>query len=156
MAQEKRKVVRRQADRELLKYVQDRRAKGVSQDENRKRRRAIRHHCSARLDIEMSSKADGSDQWKTSTHKTAGRVLDLSGEGASLFTKYSIPVGQEFNLEIELYDGQVIEAKCVVRWNKHMEKKRGHALGVEFTHLAPANQKRIATFLQELDGTLGM
>ena len=67
-----------------------------------------------------------------------------------------MPVGQEFNLEIELYDGQVIEAKCVVRWGKHVEKKNGHALGVEFTHLAPANQKRISTFLKELDGTLGM
>lgn len=156
MPHERRKVVRRESDRDLIKFVQDRRVKGASQDQERKRRRAIRHHCSARLDVEISHKTGDSEEWITSQHKTTGRVLDLSSEGASLFIRYSMAVGQEFNLEIELYDGQVVEAKCIVRWVKNVEKKRGHALGVEFTHLAPANQKRIVTFLKELDGTLGM
>lgn len=160
--QERRKLVRRKADKELwqriceLEAIVDRRTVGASKDAKRNRRRAIRHNCKVGIQMLIGHAAGGSDDWSVDAIKIKGRLLDLSTGGASLFTKERMDTGQELRLAIELPDGPVVQTTAVVRWVKHVAEKGGYASGVQFGHVPGKEQKHIAKFLDELDATLGL
>ena len=154
--EERRRTVRRQADRDLLEQMEQRSARSQDKEHARKRRHAIRHQCTASLEIELSSSAGQSGEWSVSRQRIEARVLDLSEEGAALFTKHPLAIGQSFGLKITLDNGAMIEAVAEVRWSKHKERKNGYLSGVKFTHLAQEFHERIKAFLAELENTLGL
>ena len=121
----------------------------------RKRRRAIRHTCRAKLDIEIQIQSGGSSEWTTSQKKIKGRVLDLSEEGASLFIKYPVAAEQVFHLAIELDSSKTVDVQAQVRWIKQQESHQGYSIGVRFTHVDPAAYDELHAFLDNLDATLG-
>ena len=150
--EERRKEVRRQADKDLLVMVED---LAGGKLRKRKRRRAIRHTCRARLDIEIQFQSGGSSGWSTAQKEIKGRVLDLSEEGASLFIKYPVAAEQTFRLSIELNSSRTVEVQAQVRWVKQQESHEGYSIGVKFTHVDPAAYEHIHAFLGNLDATLG-
>lgn len=151
--EERRTAVRRRADRELLEFVEKKTGQPARQLlRKRKLRHAVRHTCKAVLEVDVTHASGASEDTQT----LRSRVLDLSAGGAALFTKYDFQPGAEFRLHVKLYDGQRIEAQALVRWSKYKQAKEGYAIGVEFTKIDAPNQKRLDTFLAELDATLGM
>ena len=158
MAVERRKMVRRQADRELLERF--RASQGADDPDNRAqrhmRRRAIRHNCEVRIGLRLRQSSGNLDVWTESELPVAGRLLDLSEEGCSLFTKDRLEMGQELHLAVALKNAQTFEGTGVVRWAKAVPEKHGFASGVQFTALQPNAQKNITAFLKHLDATIGL
>jgi hypothetical protein len=157
IVQEQRIRVRREADRELLERAGGNPApkKGKKEDK-RALRRAIRHACKAELNIEISHQQGDSKEWTTSRQRVSSRVLDLSEEGASFFTRYAANTNQTFEFRIKLYDGKEILGLAEVRWVKQKESARGYAVGTQFSRIDAENLQRIRGFLMEMDSTLGM
>lgn len=155
--EERRSLVRRQADRDVIELIERKTGSKPAQlVRDRKLRQAIRHTCKAVINLDISHKSGISDEWTTDRQTLRGRVLDLSEGGASLFTKYELQPGAKFMLGVKIYDGSIIEAQAQVRWSKYKEAKDGYATGAEFTQIDAKNLKRLKTFLTELDATLGM
>ncbi len=94
--------------------------------------------------------------WTVGEHKIKGRVLDLSEQGAKLFTRHALEVGQDFKLCIAIDGIGEIAAPAFVRWLKKVPEKDGYATGVSFSNLEVPDFLRIKKFLERLDGTLGM
>lgn len=158
---ERRRIVRRQADRDLLLRLQHEHAhvhhgEHGSDESRRLRRHAIRHHCQVVIRLQMGYSSGSLDTWSVDAVKIKGRILDLSKGGASLFTGESFQTGQELLLTIILEDSTEITAKAVVRWVKSVPEKRGYASGVQFSHVSPTDTLRIEKFLEQLDATLGL
>ena len=82
--------------------------------------------------------------------------MDLSEGGVFLFTKYELKPGARIKLGVKIYDGSTIEAQAEVRWSKFKDSKDGYATGAEFVDIDDKNQKKLRTFLSELESTLGM
>ncbi len=155
--EERRKIVRRRADRELYELVEQKTGLKPGQlVRQRKMRRAIRHTCKAVLQMPVAHAAGETQDWQTDRHDLKARVLDLSEGGAALFSKYELRPGHRLHIAIKLYDGQAIEAEVEVRWAKYKDQKEGWAVGLQFTDIDAKNQKRLDTFLAELDATLGL
>ena len=155
--EEKRSLVRRQADREVIEFIERKTGSSPAQLVRQRRlRQAIRHTCKAVVNLDISYKAGSSEEWTTDTQTLRGRVLDLSEDGILLFTKYELKPGAEFKLGVKIYDGSTIQAQARVRWSKYKEAKDGYATGAEFTQVGEKNMGRLKTFLKELDATLGM
>lgn len=159
---ERRAVVRRQADRHILQRVKrlqelvDRRSHFEDEDLQRKRRRAIRHNCRVSIRMLIGHAAGPSDQWSVDALKVDGRVLDLSAEGASLLTKQAFEAGQELRITIRLRDESQITTAAMVRWVKAVPEKGAYASGVQFVQVTSKDQGRIEQFLKELDNTAGL
>lgn len=162
--QERRKTARREEDRAMREQL-DHYARAMEQrvpdkassdQTKRSRRRAVRHNCKVAIRMSIGHAAGHDDTWSVDTLKVDGRLLDLSTEGASLFTKDPFQTAQNLQLVIELQDKTKISAKAVVRWVKAVPKKGGYASGVRLMDLATKDQKRIASFLSKLDATAGL
>ncbi len=154
---ERRSVIRRQADRELAELIEKKTGAGPAQlVRERKLRQAIRHTCKAVLEVDISHSPGDSEHTTTDVQTLRGRVLDLSNGGVFLFTKYELKLGAQFKLGVKIYDGSTIEAMVEVRWTKYKEAKGGYAIGAEFIGIDDKNQRRLQKFLSELDATLGM
>ncbi len=155
--EERRSVVRRQADRDLAELIEKK--TGVTPAKlvrDRRLRHAIRHTCKAEIEIEVSHAPGDSQEWTTDSQRLRGRVLDLSEGGVFLFTKYELKPGARIKLGVKIYDGSTIDAEAEVRWSKFKEAKNGYATGAEFVSMDDKNQNKLRTFLSELDATLGM
>jgi c-di-GMP-binding flagellar brake protein YcgR len=122
----------------------------------RARRRAIRHNCKVGINMLMKHRQGGGDTWSTDTFAVEGRILDLSVEGASLYTKNPFETHQELQLSILLEDKTSIQAQAVVRWVKAAQQKGGYTSGVSFTKVSSKDQKKVAKFLRVLDQTFGL
>ena len=155
--QERRKQVRRQADRELARLCdQARQDDDNGSNKRRQRRRIIRHNCKAALDIQIGQNSGDSHDLKVRLHTIPGRVLDLSKTGASLFTHHSLEVGDDFRLVLLIDGAPRIEALAAVRWIKLVEDKNGYASGVEFTKVGMRDQELLDEFLDRLESTVGL
>jgi len=157
--QERRKWIRRQADRDLSENVHA--SRGAVEQEAEKtarhrRRRVIRHHCQVRIRMKIQYSSGRSDTWSGAEHPIAGRLLDLSETGCSIFTKERLEMGQELLLGLVLPDSKPIEVSGVVRWVKEVPDKGGCAHGAEFSGLTAAGRKAIEAFLKHLDETVGL
>jgi c-di-GMP-binding flagellar brake protein YcgR len=86
------------------------------------------------------------------------RVIDLSRDGAGLFTRVfsfqPYKPGQHVKLDVELSDRSTIPAEGEVRWINAHPSKRGHLYGVYFTHIDPKDHTKMRQFLLELDRVL--
>ncbi len=100
--------------------------------------------------------AGHADAWSVDAIKVNGRVLDLSGGGASLFTKQAFETGQQLRLTIKLRDGTLINTNAAVRWVKTVPQKGAYASGVQFEHVSDKDRKKITKFIAELDDTSGL
>ena len=160
--QERRKTIRREADRRLVKRVKhlqqmvDRRSNFEAEEAQRKLRRAIRHRCRASIKMLIGHAAGASDAWAVDVVRVDGRVLDLSAEGASLFTKQAFEAGQQLRVTIKLREGVNIETEAVVRWVKAVPEKAAYATGVQFAKVSNQDQEKIMEFLHVLDANLGL
>lgn len=157
--EERRKSVRRQHDRALLESA---RATMASRDEDagkeaRKRRRwAIRHNCAVQVALEHGERRGMSDTWSTVAHAVKGRILDLSPEGCSLFTRDSLEMGQRARLELALGKHGKVNVRGVARWSKAIPDRGGYATGIQFESLLAKEQGCMQRFLKEMDDTVGL
>lgn len=151
---ERRKRIRRTADRDVR--PERRGMSPASNESQRRRRRAIRHDCTASFVIEIARAAGGTDDYSVFQEPVEARVLDLSAEGAFLFSPHSLAMGHRFSLEIRVGTRGRISVEAEVRWCEFRERKGGYAIGVKFTHLASSDAEQIRVYLEELDATMGM
>jgi len=159
LTQERRKLVRRASDRELINQLQHLRelsAGDANRDNRHKRRRAIRHTCTVKISVQVGVQHGRVGDWAMTDHPVAGRLLDLSADGCQLFTRDLLDMGTQMNLLITLQTGEDIRAVGMVRWTKAVPEKKGYALGVEFTRADHDAQARIGAFLELLDRTGGL
>ncbi len=157
---EKRKYVRRQADREVQEraaWPQDRRVDEASKAYRHKRRRAIRHNCQVQMALKMSQTGGGAlDTWNVSEHPIKGRILDLSVEGCSVFSAFQLDIGQELSLVLDFGRLGIVNTLGAIRWCKDVKRKDGHAAGVLFARLEAKDTRLIDRFLNELDENIGL
>jgi len=154
---EKRRSLRRQADRELLEKLERQAAlieqlKAPSDKQiKRERRHAIRHECKVSIQMLIGTSAGFSNDWAVDSIEIKGRLLDLSMGGASLLTKQSFETGQRLRLTVFLGGSAKISANAAVRWVKAIPEKGAHASGLEFTGLADKDRKTLTKFFKRLD-----
>jgi len=156
--EERRKLARRQADRELhqqLQILRDRRH-GSEEEDRQRRRRAIRHHCAVSLAIRIGYSSGTREAMTYNTQNVKGRILDLSPTGCAVFTRESLPIGTEIGLNIHLDTGNDIPARGTVRWTKGVNAREGFACGIEFQKLQPREQEHITKFLKYIDENVGL
>ncbi|MBI2434312.1 MAG: PilZ domain-containing protein [Candidatus Hydrogenedentes bacterium] len=156
---DRRKFVRRQADRAVLKRVMDLeqwRGDTPASELRQRLRRAIRHNCTAHISMNIRYSSGFGDTWSADDHPVKGRVLDLSGEGCALFVYENLDIGQRVSLLITLRSGSKVHSRAVVRWTKVVEKRDGYACGLQFENLELRDQQMIQFFLKELDETIGL
>lgn len=159
MIVERRKLVRRASDRQLISQAQHFRSQMESEDNREarhKRRRAIRHTCTVKISVQVGHRSGSSETWSMTDHPVAGRLLDLSTDGCQLFTRDLLEIGAQLSLLITLQTGEEIRAVGIVRWNKSIPEKGGYGLGVQFTRADGDAQARIQNFIQYLDQTGGL
>lgn len=159
MISERRKMVRRKADMEmaaLLEQLQARRQEDPSREVRHMRRRAIRHNCKVQIALRIREQWGSADAWTPTEHPVKGRILDLSAEGCSVFTRQQLDIGQTLSLLIMLRDNSSIRAAGNVRWTKGVKEHDGYAAGVQFANIPDNERRRINAFLKELDETIGM
>lgn len=159
--EERRKLLRRQSDREVIQELEELRARGAQMlsGDRRHRRRAIRHYCKVHMALKFSYQVgDGEDDsaTKIEEHRIKGRILDLSPEGCAIFTAQNMDIGQELRLILSLRDGQRVPAEGIIRWTRVVSRQDGFASGVEFLNLSEEDHQQILDFLNELDETMGM
>ena len=159
--EERRKTIRRDADRSLWMRVQeleqqaDRRSQ--SNEDKHARRRAIRHNCAVLIHLNMQYAAGGPvDTWQDASIKIKGRILDLSAGGASLFTHERLEIGQSLRMTIILSDNVQINVGGQARWVKAIPEKQGYATGVQFQNATENDRVLILRFLNQLDATAGL
>ena len=159
MNQERRKQVRRQADRDMLARLQGlmtQQSEESRREMRHRRRHAIRHHCQVRIALKISQSAGGMDTWTMSEHPIKGRILDLSFDGCSLFTEHQPEIGQQLSLVIELRHAGQIKTTGLVRWTKTVPQYKGFASGVQFDHIDEKQLRQLQVFLKEMDQTAGL
>lgn len=156
---ERRTFIRRQSDRDLLARLRELEGKseGSGESARKERRRAIRHNCKVQIALIVGQSFGASDTWTLSEFSIKGRILDLSNDGCSIFTKHQIDIGQKMRLVIQIMEGRdAIKSVGVVRWSKAVSERDGYAAGVQFVQLEPKSQSRILKFLEELDKNIGL
>ncbi len=159
MLTERRRTVRRQSDREMLRQLDEMRGRkddDASREQRHLRRRAIRHNCKAQVALKITHASGQNDTWTVEEFPLSGRILDLSPEGCSLFSAQQLDIGQELSLLIGMRNGGKIRAGGAVRWTKAVHEHHGYASGVQFTQIGPKDQQQINAFLKELDETIGL
>ncbi|MCX8064277.1 MAG: PilZ domain-containing protein [Candidatus Hydrogenedentes bacterium] len=164
--EERRKLIRRQADRELiqrynalLQRVQQLEAmlKGEENHELRhKKRRIIRHVCHIRIGMPVGYMSDRDDTWHIDHLNIKGKLLDLSSDGCAIFTHQQFNIDQQLNVIIEVSGGRLIRTVGSVRWTKHIPEKGGYASGVKFIKVNKDDINTLNCFLDELDRTVGL
>lgn len=160
--QERRKHIRREADRKLLQRMHDneaawgRRAGDSGHEARRQRRRVIRHNCSVEIQMEIGLATGNSDEWSVDAVAIKGRLLDLSHDGASLFTKQPLDMGQRLRLAIHTPNSKPLYTSGTIRWTKSVPDKGGYAAGVQFVQLEAKDRRRLDKYLTGLDRTIGL
>jgi len=157
--EERRHTVRREADRELLEMYRRLKSEveaGGASGARKLRRRAIRHHCKVQVTLASGYQNERADVWRPSGTPVKGRILDLSNEGCSVFTRDPIDIGTRVGLKIELEGEGGINVQAVVRWSKSIPEKGGVASGTQFAKLSPEESRRIEAFLKRMDETAGL
>jgi uncharacterized protein (TIGR02266 family) len=71
------------------------------------------------------------------THFVAGLSQDLSGGGVFVATYRQVALGTKVHLGFELPNGQLVEARGVVRWRREQDDGVGRpGLGIAFTEVS--------------------
>ena len=158
MMQERRKIIRRQVDKELLGRLRQLDETGDSAMDKERRhlyRQAIRHNCTLQVAIRFKHTMGHDDVWTASEQGIKGKLQDLSDNGCMVVTEHQLEIGQELSLCIKLRTGGKVNAVGTVRWTKLVEHAKFYASGVQFTQLADSDGKRLRSFLSEMIKTVG-
>lgn len=157
--QERRLTIRRQNDHALLQHLREleaRLAENAGKKElKRKRRHVIRHTCKVTIEMLIGHAGGYSNDWDYDALAIPGRILDLSTEGAQLFTKQRFETGQHLRLAIELRNGKQVHTPADIRWVRDLPEKGGFCSGVAFKELVKEDRKSVEAFLRELDASAG-
>jgi c-di-GMP-binding flagellar brake protein YcgR len=128
---------------------------GSEQKETRRqRRRTIRKTCGVVIQFEIGFTPGGSTEMEKETHKTRGKLLDISESGACVLTKYELGVKQDIELTVDLQGMYAIMPKARVCWSKPVPEKRAHLFGLQFHPLSTVDQESLDHFLKALDEQL--
>jgi c-di-GMP-binding flagellar brake protein YcgR len=147
-------MIEHSGNRAVVRFSSDSSSQsGGGSDQRRLRRRTIRKTCHVRVEFAVGFSSGGA--MHMDTHKTRGKLLDLSSGGACVMTKYDIAPGQEVTLHIDLQEKTSIKPRAQVRWTKHFPEKKGFACGVQFHPLDDEDKRRLRWFLDELDQQVG-
>jgi len=156
---ERRKTVRRQADKELLQRLREQQAlierlkTSDSSQVKRERRHLIRHNCRVVIKLVIGSSAGYSNDWAVDEFEVKGRLMDLSHGGAALATRQPLETSQHLRLEIALPNKAMVRANGAVRWVKAIPEKGAFACGVQFVDISKKEQSALNDFLNTLDFT---
>ena len=160
MTEERRKTLRRESDQRLWAEVQHLRESAkdsrADKETRSKRRRAIRRNCTVGIALILEHQYGNNDTWNVEEHPIKGKLLDLSHDGASLFTGQQLDIGQPLSLRIAIDRKSPIAAQAIVRWSKSIPEKHGYASGVQFSTMEEKDRKRLIKFLQAMDATVGL
>ena len=159
MTIERRKFLRRQADRDLLaklEELQQQGSGGMSREQRHLRRRAIRHNCQATLALRVATSYGHSDTWMPSDYPIPGKLIDLSVDGCSVFSPHKLDTGDRLALAINMPKGSRIQCEGIVRWTKAVAERNGYANGVQFTEMPGESRARLEAFLKKLEADLGL
>ncbi|MDQ1257644.1 MAG: PilZ protein, partial [Candidatus Hydrogenedentes bacterium] len=123
----------------------------ANEEARRKRRHVIRHDCKAVVEMQVGFALPGEKQNVSNAVRSKARVLDLSIQGASLFTKEQFAPELNIQVVVTLKNGKQVTPKAVVRWVKPIPDKGGFAMGVQFLSIPTAELEHFRKFLIELD-----
>ena len=157
--QERRKITRRQVDRELAGRVQHMETTGESDMDKERRhlyRQAIRHNCTLQSGDPVQAHHGQQRRLvrqRARHQRQTGKIL--SDNGAMVVTEHQLEIGQELSLRVKLRTGGEVNAIGAVRWTKLVEHAKFFASGVQFTQLADSDGKRLRSFLTEMIKTVG-
>jgi len=160
--EDRRRAIRRQADRDLfdrVHYLESlvQQEDGPDREEvRRKRRHAVRHNCQVSIKMLVGHSAGTSDLVNIDHVSVKGRLLDLSTDGALLFTKEPFGTGQELQLEMRLDKKRELQCGALVRWVKAVPEKDGFASGVRLVEVPARAQQQLDHFLEKLAQSLGL
>ena len=124
--------------------------------ERRKRRHVIRHTCQVNIEMVIGHRAATASDWSVDAIKVRGKLLDLSNDGASLYTKQPLETGQELRLAIALNEEFTLHTTGTVRWVKDLPEKKAYASGAQFGPITDADRRTLEKFLKEIDTTAGL
>lgn len=156
---EKRKQLRRESDRQLWSELQQFRkanAQVESKEIRSQRRRAIRRNCTVGIALCFQQQFGDTDTWNPQEHPIKRKLLDLSDNGASLFTGQQMEIGQHVSLRISIDRKAPIATQGQVLWSKAIPDKNAYASGVQFEGLGASDQKRLLKFLSKMEKSLGL
>ena len=158
--QERRQGVRRQSDMAWANKLRDLEAQVVTltknKEQKRKRRHVIRHACKIKMQMLIGVAGGFSNDWDFDSIGVPGKLLDLSADGAQIFTRQRMETGQKLRIAIELRNGQTFHTPAEVRWVKEISEKNGFGSGLQFGKLEPQSFKMLALFLNEVETTAGL
>ncbi len=90
------------------------------------------------------------------THKVLGNLVDLSFAGLRLVSTTSIPVFQEYTLELRLPgifpDQPILEFRGTSRWSMHTDDSPFHDTGFEISGLGVQQVASIIQVLNKIHG----
>jgi uncharacterized protein (TIGR02266 family) len=78
------------------------------------------------------------------------RITNLSSSGAFIASTHLLPVDTEVALHLQLPgDSEIMPIDARVVWNKSVCSAASAGMGIEFTHIAPAHQNKLAAFIEQ-------
>lgn len=158
--EERRRLLRRQTDRDLLRRLAIQQAEierlqnllaSQSHDVKRERRHRIREACKLAIHMEIGHASGHSTDWSTDSVEVKGKLYDLSAGGASIYTKQPFETGQRLRLDIIIPSGARIASLANVRWVKAIPEKGVYMSGVKFLDMTPRDGQNLTRFLAELE-----
>jgi len=116
----------------------------------RERRRVIRQQCRVHIELIVRCSLGAGNEWSVNTIDVKGKLLDLSNDGAMVFTKDAFIYNQELRVTLFLPDESPVVTLAAVRWCKPLHDKGGHASGIRFRNTSPKGVVSIEHFLERL------
>lgn len=118
-----------------------------TRDMKRERRRAVRQKCKVRIEMIVRYKYGASGEWTENAVEIKGKLLDLSADGAMLYTKDSFVIDQELRLTIFIPKQPPVTTPVTVRSSKLIPEKECYASGTKFRGIPAEGLAGIVRFL---------
>ena len=78
------------------------------------------------------------------------RIINMSSTGAFIASSHLLPVDAEIALHLQLPgDPEIMPIDARVVWNKTVCSAASAGMGIEFTNIAPAHQRKLAVFIEQ-------
>lgn len=123
---------------------------GTGANQKHERRRIIRQRCRVQIELIVRCTLGAGNEWSVNTINVKGKLLDLSDDGAMIFTKEAFVDNQELRVTLYLPDEAPVVTLAGVRWCKPLQDKGGNASGIRFRNMHPKGIASVKRFLQRL------
>lgn len=120
----------------------------------RLRRRAIRHRSKVLLDRKDGGCKHLSNPRIGINHSTPARLIELSTQGAAVFTKAPLCMGESLALTLTLGAGDPLREVGEVIGRKKVEKHGGYLAKLKFLRPNPEHAEAVDSFLIEIDSVV--